>query len=387
MISFAIDPDITKAHTLPSAWYRDSETYAHVVNTVLAPSWQYLASEAELRATPEGGSAAHAVPVAMLPGSVNEPLIVIREGADTRVLSNVCTHRGNILIRKACSVREIRCMYHGRRFDSAGKCVFMPEFKDVDGFPAETDNLRTLDHGVFANMHFAKVSTSGPRPISQSHIPNAPFVQSPLTNNSFESWSSEMRERLSFLPLDKAEHRVEHDKDFEINAHWVLYVENYLEGFHIPFVHPGLNAQLEWNAYETICEQYDVLQIGIARDGDVVFDLPKGHVDYGKRVAAYYYWMFPNTMINVYPWGISLNIILPQAIDRTIVRYRTFVWDESKYNTGAGSSLDTVEAEDDDVVEYQQKGMQSRIYDRGRYSPIREQGVHHFHRMLKSATY
>ena len=393
MIPLSIDPDIRKAYTLPSAWYRDQATYDHVIETVLLPSWHYVASEAELTSvieltegatdvgerTMEAG--ARTFPVLLLPGSVDEPLVIVRKGSVTRVLSNVCTHRGNILIRKAGTLREIRCMYHGRRFNTEGKCIHMPEFKEVEGFPSETDHLRSIEHGVWAGMHFARIP---PQVVRTPPQERGPLTTRPLPTKSFEDWAKILEDRLSFLPLDRAEHRVELDKDFEIQAHWALYVENYLEGFHIPFVHPGLNAVLEWNSYETICLENGILQIGIAREGDLTFSLPADHIDFGKRVAAYYYWMFPNTMINVYPWGISLNIVLPQSIDSTIIRYRTFVWDESTYNTGAGSSLDTVEGEDDDVVEHQQKGMQSRIYDRGRYSPKREQGVHHFHRMLEA---
>jgi choline monooxygenase len=44
--------------------------------------------------------------------------------------------------------------------------------------------------------------------------------------------------------------------------------------------------------------------------------------------------------------------------------------------------LDTVEEQDQWVIEEVQKGMASNAYDRGRYSPTREQGVHHFHRIL-----
>lgn len=399
MIPFSIDPDIRKAHTVPSAWYRDQATYEHVLNNVLLSSWQYVASESEIQAvaglqeiaqSSQGSQIGQntqtvALPVNILPGSIDEPLVVVRDSEGTRILSNVCTHRGNILVRKPCTLREIRCIYHGRRFNTEGKCIHMPEFKEVVGFPAATDHLPVIDHGTFANMHFARVAPlrEAQPPAAQGNGAEKGSAVGVATGRSFDVWAQILNDRLGFLPLEKALHIAEHDKDFTINAHWALYVENYLEGFHIPFVHPGLNAQLEWNAYETVCEEYGVLQIGIARDGDVIFDLPSDHIDFGKRVAAYYYWMFPNTMINVYPWGISLNIILPQAIDRTLIRYRTFVWDESKYNTGAGSSLDTVEAEDDDVVEYQQKGMQSRMYDRGRYSPKREQGVHHFHRMLE----
>lgn len=377
MVPFAIDPDIARASTLPSAWYRDPSTYTTVIEKVFVPSWQFLIADQQLQS--ERGI--QAVPLELLPGSVNEPVIAIREGSETRVLSNVCTHRGNILIRQACSLREIKCMYHGRRFKTDGSLVQMPEFKEVEGFPSASDNLANLYHGEWANMHFAQISTV-PRG-AYLNADRSPHVGGPLPVN-FESWSRRMHERLSFLPLEKAEHRASFDRDFEVKAHWALYVENYLEGFHIPFVHPGLNAQLEWNSYETLCEDYGVLQIGIAREGDVVFDLPANHIDLGKNVAAYYYWMFPNTMINVYPWGISLNVVLPQAIDRTIIRYRTFVWDDAKFNTGAGSSLDVVEQEDDDVVEHQQLGMQSRIYDRGRYSVKRERGVHHFHRMLEA---
>jgi len=369
MIPFSIDPDIRQAQTPPSAWYRDQPTYDAVITNVFANTWQFVATESEL--TPHGvteSKSARMLPTSILPGSLNEPIVVVREGAETRVLSNVCTHRGNILVRQACTLREIRCQYHGRRFGTDGKLQHMPEFKDVDGFPADSDNLGVLDHGRWSGMHFARMHPS----------------TDPLPNDvTFDAWSANLRDRLSFLPLLLAEHRVERDRDFAVHAHWALYVENYLEGFHIPFVHPGLNAVLEWNAGETLCLEHGVLQIGIAREGDVTFNLPADHLDYGKRVAAYYYWMFPNTMINVYPWGISLNIILPQSRERTLVRYRTFVWDDSIFNTGAGSSLDTVEQEDDDVVEHQQRGMQSRLYDRGRYSPKHEQGVHHFHRMLE----
>jgi hypothetical protein len=85
---------------------------------------------------------------------------------------------------------------------------------------------------------------------------------------------------------------------------------------------------------------------------------------------------------NVYPWGISVNVVEPQAIDRTRVLFRTFVWDESKLGQGAGSGLDRVEAEDEAIVEAVARGVRSRLYGRGRYSPTRERGVHHFHRLL-----
>jgi choline monooxygenase len=87
-------------------------------------------------------------------------------------------------------------------------------------------------------------------------------------------------------------------------------------------------------------------------------------------------------MLNVYPWGISVNLVEPQGIDRTRVIFRSFVWDESALDKGAGSGLDRVEAEDEAIVEAVARGVRSRLYGRGRYSPTRERGVHHFHRLL-----
>ena len=87
-------------------------------------------------------------------------------------------------------------------------------------------------------------------------------------------------------------------------------------------------------------------------------------------------------MFNVYPWGVSVNVVTPLAVDRTRVSFLPFVWDPSQREQGAGGGLDRVEREDEAIVEAVQRGVRSRLYDRGRYSPAREGGVHHFHRLL-----
>ena len=102
-------------------------------------------------------------------------------------------------------------------------------------------------------------------------------------------------------------------------------------------------------------------------------------------MGAYYWWLFPNTMLNLYPWGISLNVVHPLAVDRTKVAFLSFIWDESKLDRGAGAGLDRVEREDEVIVESVQRGTRSRIYERGRYSPARESGVHRFHQLLVEA--
>ncbi|HEV2354783.1 MAG TPA: SRPBCC family protein [Puia sp.] len=99
-------------------------------------------------------------------------------------------------------------------------------------------------------------------------------------------------------------------------------------------------------------------------------------------MAAYYFFIFPNLMFNFYPWGLSVNLVKPLGLSRTRISFLTYIADPGRYNTGAGSGLDTVELEDEAVVEAVQKGVRSRFYSHGRYSVTREQGTHHFHRLI-----
>ena len=87
-------------------------------------------------------------------------------------------------------------------------------------------------------------------------------------------------------------------------------------------------------------------------------------------------------MFNFYPWGLSVNLVQPINQQKTRVSFITYVYDESKRHSGAGALLDKVEREDEFVVEGVHRGLQSRYYQTGRFSPTREQGVHHFHSLL-----
>ena len=87
-------------------------------------------------------------------------------------------------------------------------------------------------------------------------------------------------------------------------------------------------------------------------------------------------------MLNFYPWGLSVNIINPVSTNKTKVIFKSYVWDESKLDLGAGADLDKVELEDEVVVQKVQKGVASRFYNHGRFSPSMEKGVHHFHSLI-----
>ena len=352
---YSVDPDITLASTLPGAFYRDSRAYELVKERVFARSWQWLGDTDDVV---QRGSLS---PREMLPGCLDEPLLLSRDLSGTlRGLSNVCTHRGNLLVKAPCRAEQIRCGYHSRRFDLAGRMTFMPEFDAAKNFPAPSDHLPHVAFGELGNQAFAAIA------------PVAPL----------DDFLGDIRGRLAWLPLARFRHDPSRDRSFDVAAHWALYVENYLEGLHIPFIHPALNQVLSSDGYGYELHRFANLQFARARDGELAFDLPASSPDFGERVAAYYYWVFPNLMLNFYPWGLSVNIVQPQGIDRTRVLFRAYVWDAGKLDGGAGNGLDQVEMEDEEVVQQVQRGIQSRLYDRGRYSPSKEQGVHHFHRLL-----
>jgi choline monooxygenase len=238
--------------------------------------------------------------------------------------------------------------------------ISMPEFKEVKNFPTAADDLHGLPLFQWEQLYFTALSAAHPA----------------------EYFFDDMIRRLSWLPLREFVFRPERSKDYFVDAHWALYCENYLEGFHIPFVHSGLNAVIDYGAYTTELFRYSNLQLGIAKDGEDCFELPPSSPDYGKKIAAYYFWVFPNMMFNFYPWGLSINIVQPLSPGQTKVSFLVYSWREEKYNLGAGSDLDKVEQEDEEVVQQVQKGIRSRFYDHGRYSVTREQGTHHFHRLI-----
>jgi choline monooxygenase len=195
-----------------------------------------------------------------------------------------------------------------------------------------------------------------------------------------------MTERVGWLPVHEFQPDASRGREYVFRANWALYVDNYLEGFHIPYIHASLNEQLDYDDYAVELLPHGVLQVGTAADAADAFDLPRTSPDFGRRIAAYYYWFFPNLMLNFYPWGLSINVVRPLAVDLTRVTFISYVWKPHRLDRGgAGAALDRVEREDEAVVEATHRGLKSNFYTRGRYSATRETGPHHFHRLAAAA--
>jgi len=358
MPDFSIDPDIAKAKTIHTDFYKSLAIFEACKEKLFAPLWQFIGSE-ELVA-----NCGDIHPLTLLPNYLDEPLLLTRDkSGSVNLLSNVCTHRGNLVADKACKLTNLRCRYHGRMFGLDGKFASMPEFKEVEDFPTEADDLHQVSIFKWGKWLFAS--------LDQKYQP--------------EIFFKDMMERVNWMPLNDFKFEPALSRTFNVKAHWALYCENYLEGFHIPFVHAGLNAVIDYGEYATeLYFPYSSLQLGLAKNNENCFGLPADSPDYGKNVAAYYFWVFPNMMFNFYPWGLSVNVVEPIAVDECRVKFYSYVWDESKLDKGAGSGLDNVEMEDEEIVENVQRGIRSRYYKHGRYSVTREQGTHHFHRILSA---
>jgi len=354
---YHIDHDIKKATTLPGSFYSSQAAYDLLLAKAFAGSWQWVGDK---NLVPEQGDC---YPFELLSGSLQEPLLLVKDqDARLHCMSNVCTHRGKILVEKAEKMRYISCGYHGRCFHLDGKFRSMPEFKETENFPSENDHLPQLPLKELGVLLFSSLAPS----------------------LDFEQIFKPIRDRLFWFPFEQLTFDAAASNDYIIHTHWALYCDNYLEGFHVPFVHPGLGANLDYSAYHTEIFEYCNLQLGVADPKAAAFELPESAQDYGKRIHAYYWWVFPNLMLNIYTWGISVNVVEPMGLEQTRVRFFTYLLPGQAAAGFSKEMLHQTEMEDEAVVQGVQKGLKSRLYKHGRFSPTREQGVHHFHCLLAS---
>lgn len=305
----------------------DPVRWPAIVEGVYAPAWHVAGV-----VPPDG----EAVPFTLLPGVLDEPLLLVGAPDGPRVLSNACTHRGATLLDRPGRA-PLRCPYHGRRFGSDGRCLGAPGFAQPPDEP-----LPALPTWRLGPLVFTSLDPAAPPPL------DPPTVA-----------------RLHGADWAGLVHEPDGDVVFEVAAHPFLYLENYLEGLHIPFVHPALARALDPRDYRVEAVPGGFLQVGTAVAGDPAFEPPEGHPDHGARVAAWYLALFPTVLLNVYPWGLSVNLVEPMGPDRTRVRYLRLVSRPELRERGAGAGLDRVEREDDAIVERVQAGVRGRLYQGG----------------------
>jgi choline monooxygenase len=241
-------PHLTRA-TLPDpAMYTDPAQFARQ-RAMFARAWHPI----EASHIPRESKSA--VPFTLLEGCLDEPLVLTRDARGAmHCVSNVCTHRAACVLSEPTHGDSLRCRYHGRRFALDGRFLHAPGFEGALDFPRPADDLPRVALESCGPLWYASLDPAVP----------------------FHAWSAPLADTLAFAMETPAVHDPARDRTFELAAHWALYCENYLEGFHIPFVHPELAGAVEFNSYRVEPLEHGVLQTGFATTPDVAcFALPR----------------------------------------------------------------------------------------------------------------
>jgi phenylpropionate dioxygenase-like ring-hydroxylating dioxygenase large terminal subunit len=344
------DPEIPieRAWTPPASWYTDAEIHHLEQRAVFAQSWLAVARLEQL-----------ARPGQFVSGCVaGMPWVVVR-GADgeLRAFHNVCRHKGREVVRGSGQADELVCGYHAWSYTLDGRLKKAPRIGGIQEFDRETMSLPSLNVATFGAWIFVNADPAAP-PL---HL-------------------DELGRRLAERNLGS--YRYLESTEWIIAANWKAVVDNYLDGgYHIPHMHPTLDAQLDMDSYRTELAGISCIQTSgaaAAPDQRIAFDA-------GKRIGpgAIYAWIHPNFMINVYGPCIDTNTVLPLGPDRCRVVYDFFVQEGAEpFARDSIAQSAVTQREDIEICESIQVGMTSPSFDRGRYAPTVEIGEHHFHRLL-----
>jgi len=352
---FPFDPDIRRASTIPSRLYIDPVYLELERERVFAHTWQLVG---RLEQVAESGQF-FTVDVG------NDAIVVLRDGDTLRGFYNVCLHRAGPVAHGCGKRQTLQCKYHGWTYTLKGELLRAPEMQDAERFTPEDMRLREVAVASWGPLVF--VNLDGKAPPLHDMLGVIPARVAPF---GCESMRFVMR------------------KEYELACNWKVYVDNYLEGYHIPVVHPALHKEIDYDSYRVEPHRYSSLQHAPLRavqqgGGERRYDPSKTDIP-----EAVYGWVFPNVMLNVYLGQMQTNVVVPMTHDRTVV---VFEWFASSPPADPSTDpewsrlvqfSDEIQDEDVEICERVQRNLRSRVYDRGRYSPARENGVHHFHSLL-----
>jgi len=349
------EPRIEKAFTPPSRLYTDPQVLDGEKRSVFYRTWQLAGRTDQL---PGPG---HYATVDVCGESI---LLVKDREEKLAAFHNVCRHRaGPVALGSGCRA-SFQCQYHGWTYGLDGRLLTTPEFEGVECFDKSLMGLVPVDLAVWEGLIFVRLARDDRMPSLLDYLGDIPAAVGPMNIGA----------------MSIAERR-----DYVIDCNWKVYVDNYLEGYHIPIVHPSLMRELDYNAYETVTGRYCSLQHAPMRPARPGVERRYSYDD--GNTQALYYWIFPNLMLNVYPDNFSTNLIVPLSHDKTLTIFEWYFLDAGSEETskkvrGVVEFSDEIQQEDIGICEAVQRGLKSISYDRGRYSVTRENGVHHFHSLL-----
>lgn len=354
---FVFDPSLSEAWTLPASWYTEAEALALETTYVFEASWQMVGQAAWLE-TP-GSYVATTL--------AEHPVLFVRDlQGELRGFYNVCKHRAGPIAEGRGSCKLLQCRYHGWTYKLDGSIHKTPEFSFSPDFTPADASLVPIQTEVWGPFLFARLAPKGP---------------------SLAEVLERIPAEVAHIPIDKM--RYYRRIDYEIRCNWKVYVDNYLEGYHIPLVHPGLFKELDYQKYRVELMRYASRQDAPIRDNPASL-YRRGAADPNAPAEALYFWVFPNLMLNFYPDNLQINRILPLGHERTLTIFEWYFLDPER--PGMDSDFEAslafshkVQEEDIAICEAVQRGLKSPAYRQGRFSSLRENGVHHFHGLLCEA--
>jgi choline monooxygenase len=338
---------LTDASTLPAYLYAAPEFHDFELRAIFARSWQLVGRAAEVRETGDHIVAAVA----------GKPAIVVRgNDRQLRGFFNVCKHRAGPLALTNGNARQLQCRYHGWTYTLEGQLRAAHEMQAAEHFDVSCIHLDPVRVAEWQGLVFAALEDPG------------------VTLHQVMDGIAE-RIRPIELPRTAFHNRVVYD----VACNWKAYVDNYLEGYHLPHIHPGLNKLLDYRAYTATTEWYSYQHSPL--DGS------QGPYTDGD---AHYYFVYPNLMLNILPNRLQTNLVTPVASDRCRIVFDYYYTDSGSpaAKTMIAADLafsDEVQQEDIGICERVQQGLESGAYTAGRLSPKRELGVHHFQELVRAA--
>jgi choline monooxygenase len=345
---------LEKAHTIPASWYIDPRIAELEKQAVFGRTWQAMGRRDQVA---EPG-AFFTIDLA------GEPLIAAR-GADgvLRAFYNVCRHHAAAVVTEEQGrATNFRCPYHGWTYGTDGVLKGMTDFDGVCDFDRSENGLVRVRVAEWENFVFVNLD------------PQA----EPL-----EKFLGGLVKRVEPLRLGSL-HFFER-RTYDLECNWKVYVDNFLDGgYHVPHLHKGLNSVLEYANYTIENKDRFCLQSSPVNTSKPSADADAAATRQGDR--AFYFWQYPNFMINWYEGYLDTNFVLPLGIDRCRVIFDFYfaeTGDAAKdYNRQSIAVSHRVQEEDVDICEAVQRGLHSRAYNAGRLSVRREAGEHLFHRLL-----
>lgn len=347
------EPDLARASTLPAFTYTDEAILAAERERIFRRTWQPIAHAADL-----------AAPGAYVTGDVDgAPVVVTRDTAGVlRGFHNVCRHRAGPVALGKGARKSLTCKYHGWTYALDGALLSTPELGDARDFDRSCHGLRPVRACVWGPIVFVNLDADA-EPLER--------VLGAIPDETAGA-------RLGAMRLVAR-------KDYEIACNWKTYVENFLEGYHLPTVHPGLYKELDYDAYRVETHRLYSTQVAPIRRAGTEHAGARQYAPSGEsELEALYYWVFPNWMLNVYPDNMSLNIVLPLGVGRTLTVFEWFRHDGATPDEIERTIRfsDGIQHEDIAICEAVHRGLASGAYETGRFSTLRENGVHHFQALV-----